>query len=236
MPEHSSFIRRRSLALRLAVAIVGGVLSLASSAEPPLPALDIDITQTSISGISSGGFMTVQFQLAHSSIVKGAGVVAGGPFNCSKADVFRAVASCSCTGEPAVPCAVTESSADVPSLVAGAEDMARQGLIDATGNHKSMVRALEFAAFAGRVVYVGITQQLLEIPHAPYLHRRELTLLASRNARSTDFARIVKLIEDGRIDTRPWITHHADFAQVPEVFPTWLKPETGVIKAVVRME
>ena len=94
----------------------------AGRGEPPLPALNIDITQTSISGISSGGFMTVQFQLAHSSIIKGAGVVAGGPFNCSKADVFRAVASCSCTGEPAVPCAVTESSADVPSLVAGAED------------------------------------------------------------------------------------------------------------------
>jgi poly(3-hydroxybutyrate) depolymerase len=129
MPEHSSFIRRRSLALRLAIAIVGGALSLASSAEPPLPALNIDVTQTSISGISSGGFMTVQFQLAHSSII-----VAGGPFNCSKADVFRAVANCSCTGEPAVPCAVTESSADVPALVAGAEDMARQGLIDATRN------------------------------------------------------------------------------------------------------
>ena len=55
----------------------------------------IDISQTSISGISSGGFMTVQFQLAHSSIVKGVGVVAGGPFNCSKADVLRAVSSCS---------------------------------------------------------------------------------------------------------------------------------------------
>ena len=159
MPEHSSFIRRRSLALRLAIAIVGGALSLASSAEPPLPALDIDITQTSISGISSGGFMTVQFQLAHSSIVKGAGVVAGGPFNCSKADVFRAVASCSCTGEPAVPCAVTESSADVPSLVAGAEDMARQGLIDATGNLAGQ-RILTVSGVKDTLVPPAIAHQL----------------------------------------------------------------------------
>ena len=108
-------------------------------------------------------------------------------------------------------------------------------VIDATGNNKSMVRAMEFAAFAGRVVYVGITQQNLEFPHAPFLHRRELTIMASRNALNRDFARIIKLIEDGNIDTRPWITHHAKFEDVPEVFPSWLKPETGVIKAVVEV-
>jgi alcohol dehydrogenase len=67
------------------------------------------------------------------------------------------------------------------------------------------------------------------------MHRRELTLLASRNALPPDFTRIIKLIEGGRIDTRPWITHHAGFNEVVEVFPSWIKPETGVIKAVVTM-
>jgi alcohol dehydrogenase len=108
-------------------------------------------------------------------------------------------------------------------------------VIDATGNNKSMIRAMEFAAFAGRVVYVGITQQNLETPHAPFLHRRELTIMASRNALTRDFPRIISLIENGQIDTVPWITHHAEFEQVPEVFPTWVKPETGVIKAVVNI-
>jgi alcohol dehydrogenase len=108
-------------------------------------------------------------------------------------------------------------------------------VIDATGNHQSMSRALGFAAFAGRVVYVGITQQNLEFPHAPALHRRELTLLASRNALSGDFTRIIGLIQEGRIDTRPWISHHAAFEEVPAAFPAWLKPETGVIKAVVKV-
>jgi hypothetical protein len=98
-------------------------------------------------------------------------------------------------------------------------------VIDATGNSRSMVRAMEFAAFAGRVVYVGITQQNLEFPHAPFLHRRELTLLASRNALSRDFSRIIDLIEQGSIETRPWITHHAIFDEVPAVFPSWLRPE-----------
>lgn len=109
-------------------------------------------------------------------------------------------------------------------------------VIDATGNHKSMVRAMEFAAFAGRVVFVGITQQNLEFPHAPFLHRRELTLMASRNALSRDFSKIIGLIEAGKINTRPWITHHAAFEDLPDVFPEWIKPETGVIKAIVTMD
>jgi alcohol dehydrogenase len=106
-------------------------------------------------------------------------------------------------------------------------------VIDATGSNNSMSQALSYCAFAGRLVYVGITQQELSFLHAPVMHRRELTILASRNALSRDFARIIQLIEDGRIDTQPWITHHAPFDEMIETFPTWLKPETGVIKAMV---
>jgi alcohol dehydrogenase len=131
---------------------------------------------------------------------------------------------------------VRGDASDVEALARLTHGQLADVVVDATGNNKSMVRALEFAAFAGRVVYVGITQQTLEIPHAPFLHRRELTLLASRNALARDFTRIIGLIEDGRIDTVPWITHHAKFEEVPEVFPTWLKPETGVIKAVVTLD
>ncbi len=125
---------------------------------------------------------------------------------------------------------------DLGQLAAFTNGQLADVVIDATGNHKSMVRAMELATFAARVVYVGITQQTLEFPHSPVMHRRELTLMASRNALSRDFARIIGLIEAGQIDTRPWITHHAPFADVAEVFPSWLKPETGVIKAVVTME
>jgi 2-desacetyl-2-hydroxyethyl bacteriochlorophyllide A dehydrogenase len=131
---------------------------------------------------------------------------------------------------------ITGEPADIESLSRLTDGRRADVVIDATGNNRSMVRALEFAAFAGRVVYVGITQQTLEIPHAPFLHRRELTLLGSRNALSGDFPRIISLIESGRIDTRPWITHHAPFAAVPEVFPGWTDPATGVIKAVVTMD
>lgn len=110
-----------------------------------------------------------------------------------------------------------------------------QVVIDATGSNKSMSHALTCCGFTGRLVYVGITQAELTFPHAPVLHRRELTIMGSRNALPPDFTRIIKLIEDGKIDTRPWITHQANFDELIAVFPSWLKPETGVIKALVRV-
>ena len=106
-------------------------------------------------------------------------------------------------------------------------------VIDATGNNRSMTRAFEFAAFAGRIVFVGITQQNLEFPQAPFVHRRELTIMASRNALSSDFSRIIELIEDEKINTATWITHHAAFEDVPNIFPSWVDPTSGVIKAVI---
>jgi len=109
-------------------------------------------------------------------------------------------------------------------------------VIDATGNAKSMSHALNYCAFGGKLVYVGITQQDLSFPQAPALHRRELTILGSRNALARDFARIIQLIEDGVIDTKPWITHRGTFVDVIEQFPIWLKPESGVIKAIVSLD
>ncbi len=109
-------------------------------------------------------------------------------------------------------------------------------VIDATGSHHSMAQALNYCAFKGRLVYVGITQAKIEIPHAPALHRRELDILASRNALSSDFTRIIKLIETGDIDTQPWITHRTAFDRVIDEFETFTKPETGVIKAVIEVQ
>ncbi len=108
-------------------------------------------------------------------------------------------------------------------------------VVDATGSNQSMAKALEYCAFKGRLVYVGITQAELALPHAPALHRRELDILASRNALAGDFTRIIQLIEDGDINTQPWITHRTSFDNMIDVFESFTRPETGVIKAVVEM-
>ncbi len=110
-----------------------------------------------------------------------------------------------------------------------------QVVIDATGSNKSMSQALNYVGFTGRLVFVGITTQEVSFGH-PLMHRREMTLLASRNAHPRDFTRIIKLIEEGKINTQPWITHQVKFDEMIAAFPTWLKPESGVIKAVVELE
>jgi alcohol dehydrogenase len=107
-------------------------------------------------------------------------------------------------------------------------------VIDATGNHASMSNAFAYVAQGGRLIFVGITTDEVHFRH-PIFHKPEGTLLCSRNALPEDFTRIIQLIEDGRIDTRPWITHRAAFDEVIDVFPSYTRPETGVIKAVIEV-
>ena len=107
-------------------------------------------------------------------------------------------------------------------------------VIDATGSHVSMSNAFGYVAPTGRLVYVGLTTQEVTFKH-PVFHRPEGTLLCSRNALPRDFTRIIGLIETGRIDTRPWITHRTSFDNLIADFPEFTRPETGVIKAVVEV-
>ena len=113
------------------------------------------------------------------------------------------------------------TNSDLPTVV-----------FDATGNTKSMIGAFDLVAHGGRIAFVGLVQGDITF-NDPSFHRRELTLIASRNARPEDFKSIIRMIESGRIDTKPWITHRAPFAGVVNEFPAWTKPETGVIKAMI---
>jgi 2-desacetyl-2-hydroxyethyl bacteriochlorophyllide A dehydrogenase len=105
-------------------------------------------------------------------------------------------------------------------------------VFDATGSAASMSGALNYVAHTGTLVYVGITTQEITFPHR-LLHAREMTIKASRNALPDDFRRIIRLIDQGRIDTAPWITHRTSFARVADEFDSFTRPETGVIKAMI---
>jgi 2-desacetyl-2-hydroxyethyl bacteriochlorophyllide A dehydrogenase len=105
-------------------------------------------------------------------------------------------------------------------------------VIDATGNPASMARCFELAAHGGRIVFVGLFQGDLTF-NDPNFHRRELTILASRNSRPEDFERIISMVERGQINTRPWITHRATADEVVGAFPTWASPDSGVLKAMI---
>ena len=105
---------------------------------------------------------------------------------------------------------------------------------DATGNQHSMSNALQYVAHSGSLVYVGITTGEVTFKH-PLLHKPEMTLKGSRNAMPADFTRIIGLIEDGTINTQPWITHRTTFDSVIDEFESFTRSDSGVIKAVIEV-
>lgn len=107
-------------------------------------------------------------------------------------------------------------------------------VFDATGNAASMAAAFALPAHGGRLVFVGLFSGDVTF-NDPNFHRRELTLLASRNARPEDFNHVLRLVESGRIDTAPWITHRAALAEVPAQFAGWTDPAAGVLKAMIHV-
>jgi 2-desacetyl-2-hydroxyethyl bacteriochlorophyllide A dehydrogenase len=113
-------------------------------------------------------------------------------------------------------------------------ELAAQSVFDATGHPGSMAQALRYARFTGKIVYVGITKEPVTLDD-PLFHRRELTLLASRNALPTDFPHIQGLIASGKLNTTPWISHRADFADVPEAMREWTAPGSDVVKAIIHV-
>lgn len=66
------------------------------SAAGPLPALGVNPKGVTVSGLSSGGYMAAQFEVVHSASLKGAAIVAAGPYGCSMGSVRTAALTCSC--------------------------------------------------------------------------------------------------------------------------------------------
>ena len=105
-------------------------------------------------------------------------------------------------------------------------------VIDATGSPKSMSFAPNYVRHGGTFVCVGNTTEEITFSHS-LLQKPELTIKMSRNALPEDFAFIIKTMEAGSIDTNAWITHRTTLAEVADVFPSFTKPESGVLKAMI---
>ncbi|WP_175749411.1 extracellular catalytic domain type 2 short-chain-length polyhydroxyalkanoate depolymerase [Burkholderia pyrrocinia] len=76
--------------LAITALALAAALTHAALAADALPSYHGDPSQTSVSGLSSGAFMAVQYQVAYSGSVVGAGVVAGGPYYCAAGNLFNA--------------------------------------------------------------------------------------------------------------------------------------------------
>jgi 2-desacetyl-2-hydroxyethyl bacteriochlorophyllide A dehydrogenase len=132
---------------------------------------------------------------------------------------------------------------EIETVLAGTEDTEQnlrdmfQGdlptvIFDATGNKHSMTQAMTYLAPAGKLIFIGLFQGDFTF-NDPYFHKKEMTLMASRNALPTDFQQIIKMMEQGIINTDAWITHRCHFNDLVNQFEYWLQPESKVIKAIV---
>lgn len=106
-------------------------------------------------------------------------------------------------------------------------------IIDATGHTGSMEQTFRLAGHGARIVFLGIVQGNVAFAD-PEFHRRELTLLASRNAPASTFRHVMDQLEAGRIDTAPWITHRMTLEEVPDKLPA-LEGADDLLKAMVEV-
>ena len=106
--------------------------------------------------------------------------------------------------------------------------------IDATGNLNAINDAFQLMAHGGRFVLIGLQKGDILFNH-PEFHKREGTLMSSRNATRKDFEQVISCIKTGIIRPATFITHRVHFDKVIEEFKSWLKPENTVIKAMIEM-
>jgi len=107
-------------------------------------------------------------------------------------------------------------------------------IIDATGNQKAINTAFKYMAHGCRYVLIGLQKNEISFSH-PEFHKREGTLMSSRNATRADFEQVIGALKQGRIDPLNYITHRVNFNQVKDNFESWLNPANGVIKAMVNV-
>ena len=107
-------------------------------------------------------------------------------------------------------------------------------VIDATGNAGAMHRGFGLVGHGGRYVLLSVVRTEITFSD-PEFHKRETTLLASRNAQPDDFAEVIRQMQAGRVPSRALNTHRGALAEAPALFPAWMKPEAGVIKAILEI-
>ena len=105
-------------------------------------------------------------------------------------------------------------------------------VFDCTGDRGSMEQSIHLLQQGGKLIFVGLVNSQVSL-FDPDIHRREATVLSSRNSTSAEHHRVLQLMETGEIDVRAWPTECVPRDIMQQRFPAWLHREAGVVKAVV---
>ena len=148
---HRMILFRMKLMATVASALLATTLlpGAAYAQATALGAYNAPLTETSVSGISSGAYMSVQFATAWSSVIKGVGAIAGGPYGCAGGSAATALSSCM-MGQPPV---------DTVGLYKRADAHAATGRIDNPANIASQ-KVYLFSGYNDAVVHRPVTNWL----------------------------------------------------------------------------
>jgi threonine dehydrogenase-like Zn-dependent dehydrogenase len=107
-------------------------------------------------------------------------------------------------------------------------------VFDATGSAQSMTRGFDYVAHGGRYLLVSIVDATISF-YDPDFHRREMTLLSSRNATREDFLHVLRCLDEKRFDLTSLISHRCRFDRLVEEFDGWTSPGAGLVKGMVEI-
>jgi 2-desacetyl-2-hydroxyethyl bacteriochlorophyllide A dehydrogenase len=105
-------------------------------------------------------------------------------------------------------------------------------VFDCTGDKGSMEKSIQLLQQGGKLIFVGLINDTVSL-FDPDLHRREATILASRNSTPAEHHRVLDYMESGQIDVTAWPTERVGPDAMEKRFPLWLHRQAGVVKAVV---
>jgi len=108
-------------------------------------------------------------------------------------------------------------------------------VIDASGNQKAIHSGLNYLAHGGRYILTGLQKDEIMFSH-PAFHKKETTLMSSRNATRVDFEYVIQNIVNRKISPRSFITNRVKFKDAAAGFPDWTDPSNHVIKVIVEKE
>lgn len=177
--------------------------------------------------IAAHGLRRGNIKAGEKVLVMGAGPI--GLFTCLLAKIQGADVE---VAEPnASRLAFCEENLDVSSSM----HKAYQTVIDATGNKAAIESGFGKIAHGGQYILIGLQKEAISFIH-PEFHKREATLMSSRNATIADFTYVMDLLRNKQIDVKPFITHRFDWTRVGDEFLSIHDPSRKIVKAIIQVK
>lgn len=127
---------------------------------------------------------------------------------------------------------LTDKTAD--DLAALTDDAFFDVVFDATGSPPAMEAGFRYVGHGGTYALISVVSADLSFSD-PEFHKREMSLLACRNATRADFEQVMGAMRAGLVPTAAFNSHRATLEEVPDALPRWIDPAAGVIKAIVEL-